>query len=148
MHAIVAAGAGFLIAVLWFDLMFDIQVREHPGPELPPDVLASISAYYRRVTIDASPMGRLVSLVMAATIAAIAVQIYQGSGWRGWTSLVATSVPITLALTRIFPAARRLAAATDPTEAQSRLARAIYRDHLVCLATMVALLTLQLSAAF
>lgn len=148
MHALVAAGAGFLIAVLWFDLMFDVQVRRHAGPELPSQVLSSISAYYRRVTIEASPMGRLVSLVMAVTIAAIAVQIYQGNAWRGWTSLAAASVPIILALTRIFPAARRLAAANDPIEVRSQLARAIYRDHLFCLAAMVAVLTLQLSAAF
>ena len=26
MNAFVAAGAGFLLAVLWFDLMFDVQV--------------------------------------------------------------------------------------------------------------------------
>ena len=50
MHTFVAAGAGFLLAVLWFDLMFDVQTRKHAGNPLPPDVLASISAYY-----DGSP---------------------------------------------------------------------------------------------
>jgi len=64
MHAIAAAGAGFLVAVLWFDLMFDVQVRKDVGSKLPPEVLASISAYYRRVTTDAYPMNRLVALVM------------------------------------------------------------------------------------
>ena len=49
MHTIAAAGAGFLLAVLWFDLMFDVQTRKHTGDLLPPEVLASISAYYRRV---------------------------------------------------------------------------------------------------
>ena len=29
MHTFVAAGAGFLLAVLWFDLMFDVQTRKH-----------------------------------------------------------------------------------------------------------------------
>jgi len=62
MHAIAAAGAGFLVAVLWFDLMFDVQVRKDVGSKLPPEVLASISAYYRRVTTDAYPMNRLVAL--------------------------------------------------------------------------------------
>src|SRR6267378_4476866 len=28
MHSFAAAGAGFLLAVLWFDLMFDVQTRE------------------------------------------------------------------------------------------------------------------------
>ena len=39
MTAVAAAGAGFLLAVLWFDLMFDVQVRGHDGAELPEDVL-------------------------------------------------------------------------------------------------------------
>src|SRR5260370_41445773 len=43
MHAYAADGAGFLIAVLWFDLMFDVQTRQHAGDTLPSEVLASIS---------------------------------------------------------------------------------------------------------
>ena len=66
MHSFAAAGAAFLLAVLWFDLMFDVQVRGHAGGPLPPEVLASISAYYRRVTTEAWPMNRLVVLVMLA----------------------------------------------------------------------------------
>jgi hypothetical protein len=34
-HAFVTAGAGFLLAVLWFDLMFDVQALPHRGRELP-----------------------------------------------------------------------------------------------------------------
>jgi hypothetical protein len=37
--------------VLSFDLMFDVQTRKHQGV-LPPEVLASISAYHRRVTTE------------------------------------------------------------------------------------------------
>src|SRR5689334_11264258 len=60
MPAFVAAGAGFLLAVLWFDLMFDVQTRRHAHDAvLPPQVLGSISAYYRRVTTEAYPMNRL-----------------------------------------------------------------------------------------
>ena len=44
MHTYAAAGAGFLLAVLWFDLMFDVQTRRHSADVLPPDVLGSISA--------------------------------------------------------------------------------------------------------
>src|SRR6185437_10944927 len=51
MTAFVTAPAGFLLAVLWFDLMFDVQVLRHRGREsLPEEVLASIGGYYRRVT--------------------------------------------------------------------------------------------------
>lgn len=50
--AILAVCGGFLLAVLWMDLMFDVQVlrhRDEPG-ELSEAVLASIAGYYRRVT--------------------------------------------------------------------------------------------------
>ena len=42
MEVAVVGGAGFLLAVLWFDLMFDVQVRGHDGAVLPDEVLASI----------------------------------------------------------------------------------------------------------
>ena len=48
-----APAAGFLLAVLWFDLMFDVQVSATPAGELPEQVLASIAGYYRRVTTTA-----------------------------------------------------------------------------------------------
>ncbi len=43
------AGAGFLLAVLWFDLMFDVQAR---GATVGSDAVVSISTYYRRVTVQ------------------------------------------------------------------------------------------------
>src|SRR5215510_4184832 len=88
--AFAAAGAAFLLAVLWFDLMFDVQSRKHPGNPLPADVLASISAFYRRVTTDAYLMNRLVALVMLLTIAAIVAEVVTGAHpwWIGWVSLI------------------------------------------------------------
>ena len=70
MHAFVAAGAGFLLAVLWFDLMFDVQTRKHVGNPLPPEVLASIpmprdvygSARRNSRGLDLSNEDRLVEL--------------------------------------------------------------------------------------
>jgi hypothetical protein len=77
MHTFAAAGSAFLLAVLWFDLMFDVQSRKHAGHPLPTEVLASISAYYRRVTTEAYPMNRLVALVMLLTLAAIVAEIVE-----------------------------------------------------------------------
>ena len=47
-----------------------------------------------------------------------------------------------LALTRTVPSAVRLGQRTDSSAEQSRLARAIYRDHLVCAGSMLAFLVL------
>jgi hypothetical protein len=145
----VTAGAGFLLAVLWFDLMFDVQVLRHRGRELPEDVLASISAYYRRVTTGARPMNRLVAMGMLATLVAIAVQIGSDDGpiWVGWTSLPIAGSAIVLAAAHTFPSAVRLGARTGPAEDQSRLARSICRDHLMCVAAITSLLTIQLAFA-
>jgi hypothetical protein len=146
--AFVAAGAGFLLAVLWFDLMFDVQVLGHGG-ELPDDVLASIAAYYRRVTTAARPMNRLVAATMLATLGCVIAQIARAEHprWAGWVSLALAGSAIALAGIHTVPAAVRLGARGDPRAAQSAAARAICRDHLLCFTAIAALLVVQLSAA-
>src|SRR5256884_5767489 len=116
MSAIISAGAGFLLAVLWFDLMFDVQVMGKRGGELPEEVLASIAGYYRRVTTAARPMNRLIATVMVATIAAIVVQIADADspGWVGWASLALTGAAVALAAGHTVPSAVRLGRRTDP----------------------------------
>ena len=148
MHTFVAAGAGFLLAVLWFDLMFDVQTRKHVGNPLPPEVLASISAYYRRVTTEAYPMNRLVALVMVLTLVAIVAQIVEAADpwWAGWGSLALAGSGFVPTLTRTVPNARRLGSAKDSPEVQSALARAVCRDHLFSFARMSMVLGLQLIA--
>jgi hypothetical protein len=147
--ALAAAGGGFLLAVLWFDLMFDVQVIPHRGREMPEEVLASIASYYRRVTTAARPMNRLIALVMFATLAVIVVEIVHrdGPSWVPWASLAVAVPPIALAGARTVPSAVRLGARRDPTERQSELARSIYRQHLFCATAIAALLVLQLAFA-
>jgi hypothetical protein len=148
MHSFAAAGAGFLLAVLWFDLMFDVQTRGHAGDPLPPDMLRSISSYYRRVTTEAYPMNRLVALVMVLTLAAIGVEIVQDKNpwWIGWGSMALAGSGFVPTMIRTVPNARRLGAAVDSALEQSRLARAICRDHTFSFARMMAVLGLQLIA--
>ena len=148
MHTYAAAGAGFLLAVLWFDLMFDVQTRKHAGGVLPPEVLTSISAYYRRVTTEAYPMNRLVALVMLLTLAAICAEIWQGENawWIGWVSLLLAASGFVPTMMRTVPNARRLGSAQDSAEEQSRLARAVCRDHTLSFARMSCVLILQLLA--
>jgi hypothetical protein len=148
MHTIAAAGAGFLLAVLWFDLMFDVQTRRHSADPLPAEVLASISAYYRRVTTEAYPMNRLVALVMLLTLAAICAEIVQGENpwWIGWGSIALAGSGFVPTMMRTVPNARRLGAGADSADEQSRLARAICRDHMLSFARMSVVLILQLIA--
>jgi hypothetical protein len=145
--AFAAAGGGFLLAVLWFDLMFDVQVLAQRQAELSEEALASIAGYYRRVTTAARPMNRLIALIMLATLAAIVVEIASGEHpqWVPWASLAVTVPPIALAGARTVPAAVRLGARRDPVAAQNALARSICRQHLFCFSAIAALLVLQLA---
>lgn len=145
----ITAGAGFLLAVLWFDLMFDVQVARHRGGELPEQVLASIAGYYGRVTTAARPMNRLVAAAMLLTLGSIVAQIARADRphWMGWVSLALALAAILLAGSRTVPHAVRLGTRRDTAVRQSELARSIFRDHLVCIAAIVALLVIQLSVA-
>jgi hypothetical protein len=143
--AFVTAGAGFLLAVLWFDLMFDVQVIGS-AREVPEGLLASIASYYARVTTAARPMNRLIATVMLATLAAIVVEIVNGgiSSAVAWVSLALAALPILLAGGHTVPSAVRLGTRRDPLDRQSVLARTILREHLFCFASIAALLVLQL----
>jgi hypothetical protein len=147
--AFVSAGAGFLLAVLWMDLMFDVQLVGHHGPVVDETLLASIAGYYSRVTTAARPMNRLIALVMLGTLAAIVAEIVNGDApsWVAWSSLALAAGPILLAAGHTVPSAVRLGSRGDPADRQSALARAVLREHLLCLAAIAALLVLQLAFA-
>jgi hypothetical protein len=147
---VITAATGFLIAVLWFDLMFDVQVWPHRRePQVPDTVLDSIAAHYRRVTTTASPMGRLVGLTMAVLLVALIVQVIAGDepAWVSIVSIPAALLGIGFAAARIFAQARRLGTRSDPPDVQSDLARSIFSAHIVCLAAMVTLLVVQLAGS-
>lgn len=143
------AGTGLLIGVLWMDLLFDVQALGAQEGDLPEVVLASIAAYYRRVTTDASPLGRFVGLGMAGTLAAAVARAMREALplWRRALPVLLVGAAMALATTRVFPNAVALGARTGSASEQSALARAILHDHLLCLAGMVAVLAIVLPGA-
>lgn len=147
MDALLWICGGFLLAVLWFDLMFDVQVRGHPDGDLPEPVLASIAAYYRRVTTDAAPMSYAVALAMGLGVLSLLVQLLRGGAprWVTLVSLLLVGGAGALAA-RVVPNAMRLGARRDPLAVQSALARAILRDHVACLLAVLVFLALQWAA--
>ena len=141
----VAACAGFLLGVLWMDLMFDSQLRSVADP-VDEAVLSSIAGYYHRATTTSQPRGALVAAVMATLMALLGLHAVRG-GTAGWVMVASAALaggPILLAWTRTVPAAVRLGRRTDPPVVQTRLARAIYRDHRICLVSISAFLALWL----
>ena len=132
-RALLAACGGFLAAVVWMDLMFDVQaLRADAGP-LSPAALASIAAYYRRVTTDAYPMGRLIAFVMLVAITGAVWGVARRERRAlDWVALVLAAGPIGLAGARVLPNAIRLGSDIDTLDAKSALARLIARDHVLC----------------
>src|SRR6185437_144817 len=127
--------------------MFDVQARRHRDHDVPADVRASIATYYARVTTAARPMNRLIALVMLTTIGATIAELARDElpGWRAWPALVLTLGAIGLAAARTVRNAQRLGRQSDDAEQQSRLARLILRDHVVCICAIAAVVVLQLA---
>ena len=149
-HALLAACGGFLIATLWFDLMFDTLVLGHAAAPVPlPDaVVAAIAAYYRRVTTEAHPMQQLIGAVMVVTVVV--------GGWdlrhRSYrvlrpTALLASVVPISLAAARVFPDAVQLGTGAGSQAEQSALARGFLLAHVFCLGSITTFTAIQVVLA-
>ncbi len=150
MTALLATCGGFLVAIVWMDLIFDVQVLRHArasGP-LPEPVLASIAGYYRRATTDSRPMGRLIAAVMAIAVLGSLYRLIVGEGAlvQRIASLALCFAPAALALSRVVPNAMRLGQRSGDIAAQSALARSICRDHLLCLGLIGAFTLLELVA--
>jgi len=145
---ILLLGVGFLTAVLWTDLVFDSAILPYrgTGENLPEEVLAATSSYYRRVTYK--PYALFV--VMAAMLGSLIFQITQGlvPDWVGWTSLVLFLVPSGCAGAYIIPIAVRLGAGKDGIEKQSELARSLFGAHVFCFILVIMLIAIQLYAAW
>lgn len=145
---ILTACAGFLLAVLWMDLIFDTQIgradRGRRNREADDAALASIAAYYRRATTTSRPMSVLIMLVMAILGLCVVIEAVRGDRpvWLIAAAAVLAGGPILLALVQTVPTAVRLGGRSDTPAVQARLARAILRDHLACLAGMFAFLVL------
>jgi len=147
---IAAACAGFLIAVLWMDLIFDTQALRHRGADvLPESVLDSISGYYHRATTTSRPMNHLIALVMVILLGSLGFRALRGGDppWLPAASAVLAGVPILLALVRTVPNAVALGNRVGTPTEQSRLARAICHDHLLCLFLMSSFLAVWVVAA-
>ena len=85
---------------------------------------------------------------MLALLGALIAQAIDGevAVWVSVVSLAGALIGPGLAGARVFRNARRLGRREDDLATQSRLARTILHDHLVCLAAMLAVLAAQLAA--
>ncbi|MBV8965143.1 MAG: hypothetical protein JO191_03095 [Mycobacteriaceae bacterium] len=94
-------------------------------------------------------MSTLIAAVMATQLAALAFRAVRGDdpGWLVGVAGALAGVPILLALTRTVPNAVRLGKRADTPAIQTRLARAIFADHLVCFVLILGFLGLLVATA-
>lgn len=146
-----AVCSGFLLAVLWMDLLFDTQALAgaRRREQLDEAALASIAGYYHRATTTSQPMGRLLAVVMALLVGSVIVHAARGAtpGWVLAGSAVAAGGPILLAMLRTVPNAVRLGWRGGSAAEQTRLARAILADHVACAVGMLTFVVLWLGWA-
>jgi hypothetical protein len=147
MQAFATASAGFLLAVLWFDLMHDVLAR---GDGPTDEGLETIRRYYARVTRGAAPMNRLVMLAMIGLLATLVAELVGSSvpAWAGVASLVLAVPPIALAGASTVPTAVRLGQDEDPPGSDTGRARArlILRQHVFCFACIATVVAIQLGS--
>jgi hypothetical protein len=126
--------------------MFDVQIRRAGDRDA---AVASIAAYYRRVTLEAYPMNRLVAVVMLGSLAALVAQVADGDAPRAASvgSLALALGAIGLAVGHTFRNGARLGSGRGTPDERAKLARLMLRDHVVCLVAIGAVLVLQLGFA-
>ena len=138
---------GFMIAVLYIDLVFDFSGLPHrrSGEPLAPAVLDPIATYYRYITRNPY----LLMLIMATAAGCIVVQIYHESvpRWTGYASLLLMVFNTLIAVLRVIPAAQRLASGRDTVELQTRLVHGVLPYHVLLLASVLLMAGVQLVAA-
>ncbi len=139
---------GFMIAVLYMDLVFDLSALPHrrdKGP-LPPEVLDPIAMYYRYITRNPY----LLMFVMLTTLVCVIAQIVYRSvpRWAGYASLVLILVAMAGGTAKVIPTAQRLATAKDPVEARSRMVHSMLPFHLLLLISILLLAAVQFSTTF
>lgn len=138
---------GFILGILYIDLMFDVMAVPHrrSGTTLPKEVLDPITHYYRRVTRNPY----VLMFVMLTTTICLVLQIVYGLAprWAAYTSLAAMGLAMVAGGVKVIPSARRLASGRDPAEVQTRLVHGVFTAHVLLLACILVLAAIQLVAA-
>ncbi len=139
---------GFMIAVLYMDLVFDISALPHrrdKGP-LPPEILDPITIYYRYITRNPY----LLMFVMLTTLVSIIVQIVYATvpRWTGYTALFCILFAMVGGTAKVIPTAQRLATGKDTVEERSRMIHSMFPFHILLLISILALAAVEFSSTF
>jgi hypothetical protein len=135
---------GFMLAVLYIDLMFDVTAvpyRRRDGP-LPKEVLNGITGYYGRITQNPYVLMFVMLTTTVCLVAQIAYDLVPR--WAGYTSLVLMGLAMVTGSAKVIPTAQRLSSGNDPADVQTRLIHGMFPAHVMLLVCILALAAVQL----
>jgi hypothetical protein len=139
---------GFMIAVLYMDLVFDNSAVPHRRDKepLPAEILKPIETYYRYITRNPY----LLMFVMMTTLVCIVAQIVYEvvPRWAGYSSLFLIALAITTGTIKVIPTAQRLATGKDSVERQTRMVHSMFPSHVLLLISILLLAAVQFSTTF
>jgi hypothetical protein len=130
---------GFMLAILYIDLQFDMLALPYrrSGEPVPADVLRQITTYYGVITKNPY----LLMFVMMTTITCIVVEILYDlvPRWVGYSSLALIGLAAAVTIIKVIPSAQHLS--TDKDSADQRAVHALFPSH-ICLLIVILLLAL------
>jgi hypothetical protein len=136
---------GFMFAVLYIDLVFDMSALPYRNKAaIPKEVLDSISSYYRRVT--GNPWVLIFVMATCATCLVREMMYKLVSPRIGYCSIVLFLALMLVTVGKVIPAAKRLASGKESEEKKAQLAFSLFPYHLIFLIMLLALTLLQFSA--
>ena len=138
---------GFMLAVLYIDLMFDVTAVPHRRSKaaLPKEVLAPIVHYYRRITQNPYV---LMFVMFTATVCLVLQIVYDLTPrWAAYSSLAAMGLAMVAGTVKVIPTAQRLASGQDSEDRQTALIHSMFPSHIVLLICILLLAAIQFSAA-
>jgi hypothetical protein len=136
---------GFMLAVLYIDLVFDmVALPYRKNRATPPkEVLESITSYYGRITQN--PWLLIFVLTTSATCIIWEIVYKLVPPRISYCSIVVVSALMLIGVLKVIPAAHRLASGKESIEVQTRLVHSLFPYHILLLILTLSLTLLQFS---
>jgi hypothetical protein len=138
---------GFMMAVLYIDLMFDVSAAPYrkTNAALPKAVLDPITHYYGRITQNPY----VLMFVMLTTTLCIGSEILYNlvPRWASYSSLFLMGLSMMTGTLKVIPTAQRLGAGTDPEDVRTRMIHSMLPFHLILMVNIIALTAIQFRVA-
>ena len=138
---------GFMLAVLYIDLMFDVSALpyRHTKAALPKEVLDPIIHYYGRIVQNPYVLMFVMLTATACIISEIVYALVPRS--VGYASLFLMGLSMVTGTLKVIPMAQRLASDKESEDKRTSLVHSMLPFHLVLLISILLLATIQFSTA-